>query len=297
MYDYHYNQRLRPVGTTSALAFGVAVDAGLNVLLLGHKDGKADVQASVEAFRAAFKYEELRCPTFDRKDFDPRLVPEHERGSNLDYNAWKSLRVKGRLLIEEYARVILPEIEEVHAVQKNLDTRPGIIDAVVVVRGHGRVVLDNKTSANPYDADAVANDTQLALYADSERTEKAAFAVMVKDISYRVVRVCSKCGYDGSQSRHKTCPAEVKGSRCGSEWNEKTEPRPVVQLLVDKVPTVTRDLVKDSISQAEAGIKAGVYPRNLRGCGRIYGKRCPYFEKCWKGSDKGLETIKEKQDG
>lgn len=288
MYDYHYNERLRPIDNSSALAFGVAIDIGLNKLLL-----TKDLDAAILAFREAFVFEELENIRFDAKDFDATLVPPEDRGSNLEYNAWKSMRIKGRMLLEEYVRVILPQIEEVHHVQKELSGRPGVIDAIVTLRGHGRVILDHKTSVRPYDDDAVANDTQLALYCEDQGIKKAGFVVLIKTLNAKTVRTCTSCKFDGSSSKHKTCPNDINGKRCHGTWDERHEPEANVQLLVGEMPKATEALVKDSICQVESGIAAKIYPRNLKSCGRIYGKRCPYFDKCWNNSNKGLE-IKEK---
>lgn len=291
MYDYHYNERLRPIDNSSALAFGVAMDQGLNTLLLTR-----DLDKAIIAFRDNFKFEELENVRFDNRDYDKTLLPESEIGTNMEYNAWKSMRVKGRMLLEEYNRIILPQIEEVHSVQKELDNRSGVIDAIVTLRGHGRVVLDNKTSLRPYDPDAVANSTQLALYCKDQGITKAAFAVLIKTLNSKTVRLCSVCKFDGASSKHKTCPNDVNGKRCHGAWNERHEPEANVQLLVDDMPQVTQDLIAESICETERAIESKIYPRNLKSCGRIYGKPCPYFNKCWKNSNEGLE-IKEKEDG
>lgn len=285
MYQYHYEERLRPKESSSALAFGIAIDEALNVLLT-----TKDFEKSVEAFRDKFKFEELVDVTFDPKDFDRTLLTENDIGLNFEYNAWKSMRVKGRMLLEEYNRSILPQIEEVHSVQKELDHRPGIIDAIVTLRGHGRVVLDHKTSVRPYDVDAVANDTQLALYCKDQGIETAAFVVLVKTLVAKTVRTCNSCGYDGSSAKHKTCPNEIDGKRCHGAWSECHQPEAYVQLMVAKMPKVTEQLVTDSIREVERAVEAKVYPMNLKSCGRIYGRPCPYYNKCWKGSNEGLEV-------
>lgn len=294
MYDYHYNERLRPVDNSSALAFGVAMDAALNTLLQNHKDEGAFRRALI-AFRDNFEFEKLENTRFDIKDYDKTLLPESEIGTNMEYNAWKCMRIKGRMLIEEYVRVILPLIEEVHNVQEELHNRPGFIDAIVTLRGHGRVLLDHKTSVRPYDPDAVANDTQLALYCKDQGITKAGFVVLIKTLNSKTVRLCSVCKFDGATSKHKTCPNDVDGKRCHGAWNESHQPEANIQLLVEDMPKATEDLVDDSIRQVELGIQAKIYPRNLKSCGRIYGKPCPYFNKCWKNSNEGLEIKPEEK--
>jgi hypothetical protein len=50
MYEYHYNQKLRPTGTSSSLLFGSAMDEALNALLLNTGDPH-------ETFKENFTYE------------------------------------------------------------------------------------------------------------------------------------------------------------------------------------------------------------------------------------------------
>lgn len=288
IYEYHYCQRLRPKGTSSALVFGSAIDKALNVMLL-----EKNLDKSVEEFRNNFVFENMVDVVFDYKDFDRRLLSISDITKNPDYNAFKSLRVKGRLLLEAYYNEILPQIEEVECVQKELSDRSGIIDAIVKLRGRGRVILDNKTSARPYDSNVVANDTQLAIYSQSTGIDVAAFAVLVKEIQYKTKKICSICDFDGSVSKHKTCNNSKRGKRCHGPWVETSEAFVITQLLVDKVPEITKQIVSESFSETERAIESSIYPRNLKSCGRIYGKPCPYINKCWQNKDDGLQIVPE----
>lgn len=291
MYDYHYNHRLRPGGKSSAMVFGTSMDTGLNTLLL-----KKDLSLAIAAFRDAFKFEDLQDVEWDYRDFDARLLNKKDIGSNPKENAWKSMRIKGRMLIEAYYNEIYPLIEEVELVQKELSNRPGFLDAVVKLRGYGRVLIDHKTSARPYDVDAVANDTQLALYANDQQLETAGFVVLIKEIDQQTIRLCTACKFDGSLVKHKTCPNIVNGARCHGDWHESYNPKARIQLLVDKIPEINKQLISDSLSQVESGIRSNIYPRNLKACGRIYGKPCPYIKKCWQNDETGLEYNKETEE-
>lgn len=291
MFDYHYNQRLRPCGTSSALLFGVAVDAGLNSLLT-----TKNLETALSAFRDAFKFEDMQNTQWDYKDFDPRLLDQTDITKNSSENAWRSMRVKGRMLIEAYNDEVVPLIEEVEIVQKELSNRPGILDAILKLRGHGRVLIDHKTSARPYDINAVANDTQLALYAADQNITKAGFIVLIKEIDSQTKRNCLSCKFDGSHVKHKSCPNIVNGSRCHGVWNESHSPKARIQILVDNVPEINKDLISTSISEVENGIKHDVYPRNLKACGKMYGKPCPYINKCWQNDDTGLEYKEETKE-
>lgn len=283
MYDYHYNERLRPLGISSALVFGTAIDEALNQLLLHNKD-------PLPVFQENFQFSDEIV--FDPRDFDTELFTDEQykkvSGESDNYKAWASLRIKGRMLLAAYVEQIYPMIKEVYHVQKNLDDRPGVLDAVVNLEGIGKVLIDHKTSARPYKPDAVANDTQLALYAHSEGLTQAGFIVLVKQIQKNRVKICTKCGFNGSYTRHKTCPETVNGARCYGAWKETTSPEANIQILIDDVPEINKDLITDSIRDTEELIKAGKFPRNLDACGKIYGKPCPYIDKCWKNNNNGL---------
>lgn len=289
LYDLHYNHRLRPKGTSSALVFGTAIDEALNVLLL-----KKDLGLAIEAFRDNFEWQKMNEVSFDDRDADYSLV-EPAKFKDPKEHAWACMRVKGRMLLEAYYEQIYPLIEEVYDVQRELFHRPGVLDNVVKLRGYGRVLLDNKTSARPYQPDAVAVSTQLAVYAKDQGIKKAGFAVLVKQIQKNVKRTCTTCGFDGSRVRHKTCPEIVNGSRCYGVWDECYNPKAQVQLMVENVSDHVSQLVESSMSEAERGIEAGIYPRNLNACGKMWGKPCPYIDYCWKGKKDGLEIVPERK--
>jgi len=288
MYDIHYNERLRPSGTSSALVFGSAMDEALNSHLLHG----GNLEKTIQVFRDSFDFKNMKDVYWDDRDIDALLI-DSKKFTNLKELAWACMRVKGRLLIEKYHRNIYPLIEEVYSVQKNLHSRPGVLDAVVKLRGYGRVLLDHKTSARPYDQDAVAHSTQLALYARDQKIEVAGFVVLVKQIRHNTKRLCVSCGFNGSHVRHKTCPEIINGTRCGCAWNESHNPEAQIQLIVNNVPAINGELVESSISEVEAAIDLKLFPRNLKACGKIYGAPCKYIDYCWKKSKTGLEYKEE----
>lgn len=283
MYDIHYNERLRATGTSSALKFGTAMDEALNALLL-----RGNIEESIKVFRDNFKWEDMKDVGWDGRDMDASLVDSKLFKDPEEY-AWACMRVKGRMLLEAYYKEIYPLIEEVENVQKELHDRPGIIDCIVKLRGYGRVLLDNKTAARPYDKDSITASTQLALYARDHKIEKVGFAVLVKQIQKNTKRICNSCSFDGSFVRHKTCPNIIDGSRCRGNWSESHSPKALVQLMVGDTPDALGELVNSSICEVEKAIELKVFPRNLRACGKIYGKPCQYFDYCWKNDDSMLE--------
>lgn len=291
LYNYHYNERLRPCKISSALVFGTAIDAALNHLLINR-----DLDACVNTFRENFKYEDMSKVEWDYKDFDSRLLDVSEVSSDRNLNAWKSMRVKGRLLIEAYYNEVLPLIEGVESVQKELHNRSGIYDAIINLRGHGRVLIDHKTASRPYEPNAVTSDTQLALYTKDQGLTKAGFIVLIKEIDSQTKRICSVCKFDGSYTKHKTCANTVNGKRCYGNFIETHRPKANIQILVDNIPEINQSIVEESISQTELAIERGIYPRNLKACGKMFGKPCAYINKCWKNDNFGLEYNKENKE-
>lgn len=179
----------------------------------------------------------------------------------------------------------------------DLEDRPGVMDAKVTLLGDDRpIILDHKTSAYPYNKEAVLYDTQLALYAASEGCTQAGFVVMVKQINKNRRKVCKKCQFNGSFTRHKTCPQVINGNRCHGRWNESINPEVIIQMIVDDIPKRNMELVTNSITLCEKAISDGIYPQNLGTCGKFYGKPCPYLNYCWHGECTGLEVKPETKE-
>lgn len=284
MYDLHYNKKLRPTGTSSSLLFGLAIDEGLNAILLKDKD-------PVKVFRDKFT-------EFDDKvslhsgDIDFTILEEEQvkslRNKDEFFKAWACLRVKGRILLEAYQQHFLPQVEEVISVQRNLDDRPGVIDAILRLRGHGVVLVDHKTASRPYTKGTLEKSTQLALYASNQKIDKAGFVVLLKSIPK--VKSCLMCGADGTGSRHKTCSAERKGKRCGGQWDYGVDKKKAIQVIIGPVPDNNAALFEESVSQVEKAIDNKIFPANLTQCDWVYGSPCPYVKFCWQGNKQGLET-------
>lgn len=291
MYQYHYEQRLRPTGISSALVFGTAIDAALNALLLGKGD-------PVGVFQGSFKFEDLKDVTWDyKKDLQLDLFTESQMeglvGQSDDYKSWASMRIKGRLLIEAYQEYIFPQIIEVHGVQKELNSRPGILDAVLSLSGYGLVLADHKTSGGPYQTDALETDTQLALYAQDQGIDQVAYIVLNKNIKF--IKKCTKCGYDGTYTQHKTCPSTAgnDNARCFGLFDRSADKSKIVQLIVGKVKEINKNNIVSSIETVEKCISQKLFPMNVNSCGAMYGKPCPYLNKCWKNDSTSLVEVPE----
>ena len=290
MYKHHYVDRLRAGGGSSALFFGVAIDEALNALLL--KTGNP-----FDVFKEHFTYEMCKGTNWFAADFDTEVLTEEQinslSGKTREYVTWACMRVKGRLLLEKYIADIYPLIEEVHDVQ--LETgRPGFIDAVVTLRGYGKVLLDHKTSSRFYKRDSVKSSGQLALYAGQTGIKQQGFCVLSKTINKGKIKTCKVCGHKTTTS-HSTCNSTAAGPRCHGEFSVSVNPQAVIQLIVDKIEESEKVIIEQSMVETEAAIAAGVFPKNAGQCHTVFGKKCQYFNLCRTGDKTGLEIAKERK--
>lgn len=292
MYQLHYEEKLRPEGTTSPLLFGSAMDEALNAMLLKNGD-------PLEVFKSNFEFDKFKGCQFDDRDYDPEIFTKEQlkqiAGETLEYKSWASLRIKGRLLLEAYQREILPRISKVFSVQKEIEGRPGVLDAIVELDGQ-KVLLDHKTSSYPYKRESVPSSTQLALYSGNIGVDRIGFVVLLKAINKNKIKTCKKCSNRLEFSQHKTCPKIIDGNRCHGDFSVELNPQGVVQLIVNEVDPNLIKIVDESMSQVETGIANKHFPMNLTACGKIYGKPCQYLNFCWKNDKSGLVYKKENKE-
>lgn len=168
----HYMLRLRPVETGSALIFGSALDCGFNSLLEDKKAGRtpsvirAQIKFDTEFF--SVNGDDIK---YSKADQDKTGLPEHVVTPN------DCLRYKGHILIEEYAEQVLPRIQEVYEIQKEIsltnefgDTFTGIIDLIARIDDK-ILIVDNKSSSIKYAQDSVEKSEQLASYYEAMRND------------------------------------------------------------------------------------------------------------------------------
>lgn len=217
---------------------------------------------------------------------------------------WLSLRRKGLLMLEAYREKVLPKLEKVHSIQEYVsldntagDKITGYVDLIADVKGIGTCILDNKTSSMEYEEDSVLTSPQLSLYVhileEKYKTRKAGYIVLNKNVIKNRKKICSKCGYDGSGARHKTCNVDIEGKRCNGSWNETIDPQIHVQFITDEIPETTEAIVMENFDTINTSIKNEVYPRNLNSCLNTFGSKCVYYSKCYKGSMEGLVDLKK----
>jgi len=224
--------------------------------------------------------------------------------SFLNYASWLSLRRKGLLMIQAYRIKVLPEIEEVYEVQKEFnlkngdgDSVVGLVDLIAKVRGHGVVILDNKTAGRPYERDSARNSEQLALYLheleEQYKTRKVGYIVLLKNVNKNKVKICKSCGADGSNSSHTTCNVMMNGKRCKGEFTITIDPEIDVQIIIDEMPEDVEAVVLDNVDTVNTLITDKVFQKNTECCEKWFGQRCAYYNLCHGGSEEGLTRMKK----
>ncbi len=83
-YELHYVERIRPTGTTSALVFGAALDAALNLILTGSPE-KAEGEFAKQFTTQEINGVSTNLPTckelsYSSADFDADILTESDVG-------------------------------------------------------------------------------------------------------------------------------------------------------------------------------------------------------------------------
>ncbi len=224
---------------------------------------------------------------------------------------WYCLLEKGKIMLECVKKHIMPNITEVLSLQEAIklensekDAITGYVDIVCKWKDSPTpIIFDFKTATRQYDSDAVLKSPQLALYTHAlskkYNTNTAGFIVLHKTIKKNRTKICEKCSFDGSGTRHKTCSAELptpgtklKSIRCNGEWKETITPEATFQVLINEIPAQIQNLIVENMDVINESIKTGIFPRNLGSCIKNYGK-CQFYNKCWLGSNEGLVKLDE----
>lgn len=262
-----------------------------DIKLLYTKTGLTDKESVLEYYKTLS--ENKKNHSWDRLNNDDKKL--------FNYYNWLSLLRKGHLMIKTFNDKIKPMIVKVHAVQKYIklqnstgDTIIGYIDLIADIKHKGvikTVILDLKTSSIDYEIDSVITSPQLSLYktavGDEYKTDLCGFVVLKKQIAKNRVKICSVCGYDGSDSRHKKCNSEASGTRCNGDYNETLSPEVNYQIIIDKIPDQTEKIVMDNYEDIAANIKGGKFIRNFNSCEMAWGP-CSYKKLCWQGDKSDL---------
>jgi len=183
-----------------------------------------------------------------------------------NYIAWKSLYRKGLMLIEAYARQVMPLIEKVYNIQEKVelpdgdDLFIGYIDfeASFTEEPGVKYICDNKTSSKAYTLDSVKTSSQLAVYSEYKDNENCAFIVLEKRI-------------------------------------RKKSPRVRTSVIKDRILDLQKDETFDSITNVYNKIKEKDFYKNKDNCYQ-FGRPCEYYKLCHFGDKSDLIQLEKKDE-
>jgi hypothetical protein len=329
MYDLHYNEKIRPVGTTSALTFGSAIDKACENYML---------ERNPEHAKNIFKHDwnlvqeqDYTKIEYHPNDFDHELLVQSDNEyivqdtvytsasdlvkagkekERITYAHWISLYRKGLLLVDAFMNWVDENVEEILGTQIPIELEdeegnkvPGLADFVIKVYGYDKPVLvDLKTAARFYDRNSVKESEQLGLYffylkqTKFPDMERAAYLVLNKQIKKNRKKTCLECGHV-TMGREQTCAQGGKGkSRCNGDFSVDISPEVVIQYIHDEIP---EGFIQDTINKFNVSvnkISAGAFEPCWESCDNYYGRKCPYYEFCRSGSMEGLIKKEGKVD-
>lgn len=249
-YYLHYVMRYRSSLQSSALCFGNALDLALNSLLEGNQNYH-------EIFDSEWsKYKNVSIEYY-KSDLDTSLLKEQELTLPIKEQNFLSLSHKGHLLLDSYAKEIMPKIKKVISIQEEMtihgydqhgdtteDSIYGKLDLIAMIEMESgeivKALLDNKTTSEPYPKNAVQKKDQLALYA-------AGFS----DIEWFGYLTLNKKNY-------------------------KT------QIILDKISEHKKEEVIQKFVKSLDDIKNNNFEKNTKSC-YSFGRRCEFYTHCHQG--------------
>lgn len=257
-YFLKYFLKLRPTGYKSPLAFGSAIDEGLNTLL-----ETRDIELAIIKFETSWEFFRDKDVSYSKSDLDDWLSPPIE---DMQMRTWISLKHRGCFMLREYNKQVMPLIKEVLKVQidQTVANEKGdelVIktDFIAVMHDGRRVLFDNKTSSMAYAEDSVRTSQQLSIYYETLKSE-----------------------YNLTHAGYIVIPKRLR---------KKKLPAIDISIIIDEIPQATIDATLESYDTALTSIKSGQFKCNMESCMKPWGK-CEYYDYCRSGSMEGLEEKK-----
>lgn len=259
---------------------------------------------------ASFKIDEI-VEKKKQKSFQFLKKKEKEL---LNYTSWLCLRRKGEMMLAEGKRIIDENMIELLGTQVKVelensegDSSIGYADLVVRWKGYDKpIVMDFKTSSPDYKADSVRTSPQLSGYVlglseQFENTDLGGYIVLNKNILKNKIKICTKCGYNGSGKTHRLCnnddwgqsSAATIGKRCNGEWEETFTRSVKSQVIIDKT---TKEFTEQTLGNYDfvcSSIKKEEFPQNFESCTRYGIMKCDFYNLCHNGSMDDLEKKEE----
>ena len=249
--------------------------------------------------------EELKVKTFDVLKDEKQKKYKVFSGNKLTFFnriCWLSLKRKGQLMLDAFAKEILPKIKKVIAVQHaivgeigDIAEAKGYIDLICEYEGYDKpIIFDIKTSGMVYEDDSIhfshQLQTYLAVVGPDLETDFAGYIVLLKFMKKK--EVCSSCG-GIKTTRHRTCNAETatKG-RCNGKWS--TIPEGHTQVQVKEISKEVQAEALQGLANIAVTINNGLIWKDLGSCKGKYGL-CDMFFLCHY-KDRSRYRIPEKSE-
>lgn len=301
-YRLHYGEKLRSIKIGSALVFGKAFDTAVMHLLI-HKDLKKSLEVFEEEWTTSTDNAGNSISVYNNSlieyrinDLDRDLLTPEEQSSECPQ--WYTLLHKGRILIKQYKKDILPTIDKVLGTQIEItltnpqgDSVTGKCDYVVKLTTGEVVAFDLKTSSILYDMNMLKKSTQLAIYdvalKDEYKIDKVGYHVGIKHINKNKIKLCSTCGFDGSGTQFKTCNTVRGNKRCNGEWNTTIDPTGHFQVLIGEIDPIFKQSTVDNLNEVNFAVKNGIYFKNFNNCITKL-RKCSFYDLCHQNSLEGL---------
>lgn len=267
-YFYHYHLYIREAKLGSPLFFGSLIEKGIDALLQGAKleDAQKVFRDNFQRYQVNGQWVSLATSPlirYSKSDLDIDVFTESElkalESKPFNFQAHASLQRKGEMMLEAYARDILPSIKKVLATQVYFsmpndagDEITGFADMICEWED-GRIILpDHKTSALKYPDDAVLTDQygkQTALY------------------------------YEAFKDKF---PLDAVGFFVMEKKMRKKEPRARTNIILGKPPEELIDQTYNEFDTVLENIKNAEFPCAAPACD-AYGQKCCYAKFCASG--------------
>lgn len=271
-FKYKYIDKIKEKTKSSALLFGGSLDQALNCLLLTKKknlteeEQKLITKSPIDIFLQAFSDESLPID-YSYSDIDPTIFDDTDFLTNL-IDHWKTFKIKdeeftsyakrslfkkAKLFLESYENEVLPQIVEVYKVQTKIelpnedgDSLIGGLDFTALFNDGKIYVVDNKTTSTSYKDDSASTSDQLAIYSEAEQNENVMYITIDKKL-------------------------------------RKKNPRVKIKLIRGVITEEKKQEIFDMLGNTLYNIRNEVFDKKEdKGQCFSYGKRCPYFDLCWK---------------
>jgi len=245
----------------------------------------------------------------------------------LSYANFLCMNRKGHIMLRSFHDNIMPHVTKVHGSQVGIDIQHpsghsiiGYIDLLCEMGGYvlpngkklkpGQLVVADVKSAGAFSwkkHDHIHDSDQLDTYLVSDavqnisheisgdETNLIAYFVTSKNVLNAASSICAKCKAVKS-SMHRTCNAEVDGSRCGGIWESEDDFYVDSKIVIAERNLDEARLMFDDYEGILTGVQHEVFIRNRDSC-NAFGGVCDYISLCGKcPSDPEAEIEKWQKD-